>query len=204
MLRLYADLLATTPFSACRAGFASLVVRVVDPAEAPASEHDLRNAPLDSGELAGLAGAIAQADTALEALAHWDLWSFDPTAQNWQEKPERLEICCYGTEYDAGAAAVEGHFQIDAGFEHFFTGHSGLLGNGARRQPQHTAEAEFLSLMSAPERLREYREHTRKNILKFIGWMRVIEKQLTVERVKLWSEGEENIESRLEEILAAR
>jgi hypothetical protein len=34
--------------------------------------------------------------------------------------------------------------------------------------------------------------------------VRRIEKASTVARVKLWSEGEENFEARLEEILAAR
>jgi hypothetical protein len=35
-------------------------------------------------------------------------------------------------------------------------------------------------------------------------WMSAAERALPVERYRLWSEGEENFEARLEEILAAR
>jgi hypothetical protein len=52
--------------------------------------------------------------------------------------------------------------------------------------------------------LHNYYEKTRENIKKLFDWVRRIEKALPVERVQLWSEGEENFEARLEEILAAR
>jgi len=42
------------------------------------------------------------------------------------------------------------------------------------------------------------------NIRKLFEWVRFIEKALPVREVRLWSEGEENFEARLEEILAAR
>jgi hypothetical protein len=52
--------------------------------------------------------------------------------------------------------------------------------------------------------LREYQEKTRENIQQLMGWMRTVEETLPVERVRLWSEGEENFEARLDEILAVR
>jgi hypothetical protein len=52
--------------------------------------------------------------------------------------------------------------------------------------------------------LREYQEKTRENIQKLMGWMRAVEEALPVERFRLWSEGEENFEARLDEILAVR
>jgi hypothetical protein len=35
-----------------------------------------------------------------------------------------------------------------------------------------------------------------------MSWMRAVEETMPVERVRLWSEGEENFEARLDEILA--
>jgi hypothetical protein len=92
------------------------------------------------------------------------------------------------------------------GFEHLFTGHAGLLTgeNGHVAEPQSPEEARFLMRMSQPQNLREYQEKTRENIQQLMGWMRTVEETLPVERVRLWSEGEENFEARLDEILAVR
>ena len=56
--------------------------------------------------------------------------------------------------------------------------------------------------MSQPANLREYQEKTRENIRKVFDWMQRIEGAVPVERTRLWSEGEENFEARIEEILA--
>ena len=58
--------------------------------------------------------------------------------------------------------------------------------------------------MAKPANLLLYREKTRENIKALFDWVRRIEQALPVERLRLWSEGEENFEARLEEILAAR
>jgi hypothetical protein len=58
--------------------------------------------------------------------------------------------------------------------------------------------------MSQPQNLREYQEKTRENIKKLMDWMRSAEEALPVEKIPLWSEGEENFEARLDEILAVR
>jgi hypothetical protein len=49
-----------------------------------------------------------------------------------------------------------------------------------------------------------YQEKTRENIKSLFGWVRKIEDALPITKLRLWSEGEENFEARLEEILAAR
>jgi hypothetical protein len=69
-------------------------------------------------------------------------------------------------------------------------------------EPEHPDEARFLMWMSQPKNLREYQQKTRENILKLMSWMRAAEESLPVERLRLWSEGEENFEARLDEILA--
>ena len=49
-----------------------------------------------------------------------------------------------------------------------------------------------------------YRGKTQENTRKLLDWVRRIEKTVPVERVWLWSEGDENFEATLDEILAAR
>jgi hypothetical protein len=63
-------------------------------------------------------------------------------------------------------------------------------------------EAEFLAWMTHEERLHEYYEKTRANIQLLLNWAASVEKALPLERYFLWSEGEENLEARLDEILA--
>ncbi len=58
--------------------------------------------------------------------------------------------------------------------------------------------------MAKPANLLLYQEKTRENIKALFDWVRRIEKALPVAKLRLWSEGEENFEARLEEILAAR
>ena len=95
--------------------------------------------------------------------------------------------------------------EASLGFEHLFTGHAGLLGfsRSARAVPQSPEEARFLASMEEPANLQMYLEKTRENIRHLFDWVRAIEKALPVDQIRLWSEGEENFEARLEEILAS-
>lgn len=207
MLQQFERLLETVPISAERPGFAELVIRAVDPTEATLAEHDLRGRRATPSDVVELARECRNADSAYEVLTHWDLWLRDAGTSRWQLRPQPLEIICYGEQYDSGVFAEAGHFQADIGFEHLFTGHAGLLaphGNGATAAPQHPAEAEFLAWVGRAENLREYHQKTRENIQKLLDWLRKIEAAMPVERSQLWSEGEENFEARLDEILVAR
>jgi hypothetical protein len=58
--------------------------------------------------------------------------------------------------------------------------------------------------MAKPANLLLYKDKTRENIKALFAWVRRIETALPVRQLRLWSEGEENFEARLEEILAAR
>ncbi len=206
MLQQFGQLLETVPFSPAEPGFTELVIRDVDPAETSLIERDLRIQPLLAAAVVELAREHMHADSAYEVQTHWDLWVYDVSEASWQKGPQRLTITCHGEEYDGGVYADAGHFQADIGFEHLFTGHAGLLGSRADAvaRPQHPAEAEFLAVMARPENLREYHQKTRENIQELMGWMQAVEQALPVERYRLWSEGEENFEARLDEILAVR
>lgn len=198
--------LETVPFSKERRGFTELVIRAVDATETPIFEQDLRSGEYGAEVLADLTREHSHADCAYETQAFWDLWTWDEASGLWPEKPQPLGIVCYGSDFDGGIWKDQGHFVIDAGFEHFFTGHAGLLGF-RRRAPgaaNHPQEANFVSVMSQPENLGAYQEKTRENIRKLYDWMQRTEAAVPVERYQLWSEGEENFEARMEEILASR
>ena len=196
--------LATLPLASSPPGFTGLTIRAVDFTETPLEEHDLRGYLATPAEIVELAREHSSSDVCYEVAARWDLWIRDRESASWKKNAERLDLFCYGTEYDGGVFAESGHFLADLGFEHLFTGHAGVLAqtNGRVAQPQHPEEARFLMWMSQPQNLREYREKTRENIQKLMGWMRAVEEALPVERFRLWSEGEENFEARLDEILA--
>jgi hypothetical protein len=206
MLSLFEHFLATVPVAAGPVGFTELVIRAVDWTESPIAEFDLRSQGLTPPEIVELARVHLGRDVCLEVAALWDLWIRDLESTSWKKKPERIHLSCFGPDYDQGIFAESGHFMADLGFEHMFTGHARLLSAeiGHVARPEHPEEARFLMWMSQPQNLREYQEKTRENIQKLMAWVRLAEESLPMERIRLWSEGEENFEARLDEILAVR
>ncbi len=208
MIAEFARFLTTAPLSASPHSFEELIVQAVDPGETPIAEWDLR--PLNAGppEVAAIAAQHLNSDTAYFVSARWDLWGFDIESLQWQRKPEPLILTCHGLDYDDGVAATAGHFQADLGFEHFFTGHDGMLPPAATSNPsnssEHPVEHTFRRWMAASNNLKQYHEKTRENIQQLFHWLEAIERALPVEWTELWSEGEENMEARLDAILAQR
>lgn len=210
MIAEFARFLTTAPLSASRDFFEELIVQAVDPGETPIAEWDLRPQKAGPAEVAALAAQHLNSDTAYIATASWDLWSFDVETLKWQRNPEPLELICHGLDYDGGIATSAGHFQADLGFEHFFTGHGGLLvpsgasNSNSPNSSDHPVEHTFRQWMATSNNLKEYHAKTRENIQQLFLWVEAIERALPVERTELWSEGEENMEARLDEILAQR
>jgi hypothetical protein len=203
MLDRFERLLETFPLSSIRHGFTGLVIRAVSPSEVPLLEQDLRGTLAGASDVIALAREHDNSDCSYEVEAHWDVWQRNLETGVWQKGPERVLLICNGATYDDGVAKDSGDFLFDAGFEHLFTGHSGLLGAyGARSAPSDPVEAEFLAWMTHEEHLHEYYEKTRANIQLLLNWAASVEKALPLERCYLWSEGEENLEARLDEILA--
>lgn len=213
MIAEFARFLTTAPLSPSNDTFDELIVQAVDPGETPIAEWDLRPLKAGPAEVAAIAAQHLDSDTAYFASSAWDLWAFDMDKLKWQRKPEPLELACHGLAYDGGIAASAGHFQADLGFEHFFTGHAGLLvpNTASNCKPpnssnssEHPVEHTFRQWMAASNNLKEYHAKTRENIQQLFHWVDAIERALPVERTELWSEGEENMEARLDEILAQR
>jgi hypothetical protein len=215
MIPEFARFLTTAPLSAAHDTFDELIVQAVDAGESPIAEWDLR--PLHAGpaEVAAMAAQHLNSDTAYIAGATWDLWAFDIDTLTWQRKPQPLGLSCHGLDYDDGIAASAGHFQADLGFEHFFTGHGRLLApatpdrsaeslssSKSFNSPEHPVEHTFRQWMAASNNLKEYHAKTRENIQQLFRWVDAVERALPVARTELWSEGEDNMEARLDEILA--
>ncbi|HKW88281.1 MAG TPA: hypothetical protein VJN21_05960 [Candidatus Acidoferrales bacterium] len=206
LLENWGKFLATVPHSSQRHGFSCLSIHAVDEAESPIFEQDLRSIDADAGTVVELTSNHVHGDCSYETQAAWDLWVYDPASLRWELRPQQLDLHCFGEDFGAGDWRKNGHFLVDAGFEHFFTGHAGLLGRGDpdRAEIRHPDEQRFVSLMSQPQNLNTYREKTQENIRKLYEWMRKVEAALPVARTSLWSEGEDNFEARVEEILAKR
>jgi hypothetical protein len=206
MLPYFLKFLQTIAFSASRPGLTYLTIRAVDDSQPPVLEQDLRPTPLEPSEVVQIAAEQLHSDCSYEVGCFWDLTTVDPASGEPRTGPQALEIICRGQDYEGGLCQERGHLEAQLGFEHLFTGHAGLLGTQqpATRQPQSPEEARFLETMAWPENLDKYQTKTRENIRKLLDWVRRIEKAVPVERAWLWSEGEENFEARLEEIVATR
>jgi hypothetical protein len=208
MIAEFARFLATAPLSASQSSFAQLTIQPIDATESPLAEWDLRPLGHGAAEVAALAAQHLHADSAYIAEARWDVWSLDMESLKWRQQPEPLLLTCHGLEYDDGIAATEGHFVADLGFEHFFTGHGGLLAPGTAANPfsssDHPVEHTFRRWMTAGGNLKEYHAKTRENIEQLFHWVEAIERALPVRRSELWSEGEENFEERLDAIVTQR
>lgn len=208
MIAEFARFLTTAPLSASQDAFSELLVQAVDSKEAPVAEWDLRGQGYGAAEVAALAAQYLHADSAYIVNAKWDLWGLDVESLKWQQLPQPLVLTCHGLAYDDGIATTAGHFTADLGFEHFFTGHAGLLAPSAASNPfelsDHPIEQTFKRCMAAGGNLREYQQRTRENIEQLFHWVEAIERALPVERSELWSEGEENFEARLDAILGQR
>jgi len=198
--------LGTVPFSRTKPGFTHFTVRALDPAEWPVLEQDLRAAPFDAAGIIELAKDQLHNDCSYEVECAWDLWAWDTATDRWKLDPQPLEIFCRGEEYDNGIWRENGHFEVNLNFEHLFTGQAGLLAaeSGDNAPAESPEQARFLEAMAWPENLIIYREKTPENVRKLMEWVRRIEKAIPVERVRLWSEGDEDFEARLDEILAVR
>ena len=204
----FARFLAAAPLSASQKPFTELLVQPIDSTETPVAEWDLRDERYGPAEVAALAAQYLEADTAYVVTANWDLWRFDVETVTWRNEPQPLVLTCHGPAFEDGLAKTAGQFSADLGFEHFFTGHGGLLAPGAASNPfassDHPIEHTFRQWMTVPGNLKEYHLKTRENIQQLFNWVEAVERALPVERSELWSEGEENFEARLDAILAQR
>ncbi|MFQ5817539.1 MAG: hypothetical protein ACE5H2_06240 [Terriglobia bacterium] len=200
-------LLRLFPMSASEPGLRAFVIRGVNSAEPPLFEH---NGFLSAEEVRPYLSGFFQADCAAELRAYWDLWTYqrDGARLEWQQTASPVEFVFHGEAYDETTFAENGHALLTLGFEHLFTGHAGILsGSGAEVNPEQFTsrpEYEFAFALLEPETLETYRTHTRENIRRLLTFERALWTGLPIARRRLWSEGESDLERRLEEVLLHR
>lgn len=200
-------LLRFFPISESEPGLRAFVIRAVNPAEPPLFERDFL---FSAEEVRSCLAEFFQADCAAELRAYWDLWTYrhDGTQLDWQQGPSPVEFVFHGESYDEATFAENGHALITLGLEHVFTGHAGILsGSAAEAKPEQfevRAEYEFALALQEPEVLETYRTHTLENIRRLLALERALWTGLPIERRRLWSEGEVDLERRLEEVLLHR
>ncbi len=177
--------LLALPHSSSRPGFGELVLRAVDSTEAPLREKDLLEYELGPLEIIEILRNDFQNDTACELESWWDFNSYNPAAGKWEMRAQRLEIICRGAQFDEGLAATAGHLQVDLGFAHLLTG------DPDEEEPDGAPDDSAI-------------EASRQNIKRVYAWIEDVTARLEIARYSIWSEGEENVEARLDEILARR
>jgi hypothetical protein len=192
------------------ASFGLLVVHAIDPTETPVREWDLRGRGMTAAEIADLLREHEGADLAFEIHASWDLWAWKIAVGKWQLQQQEIEIVCQGPEYDDGVSAEQGDFLIGIGPEHLFTGDDGpenVSKDDLSVLPGENSDSggvQLTAAMIAPDRTQECHQRTRQNIQLLFQWLRKMEGVVPLERYRMWSEGEENFEARVDEILAVR
>src|SRR5260370_1138927 len=110
MLAYLARFLASVPLSAGPLGFTELTIHAVDWNQPPVEECDLRTQSVTPAEIVELAREHHSNDVAYEISARWDLWIHEMESMSWKRKPEKLDISCYGPDFNDGMAGETGHF----------------------------------------------------------------------------------------------
>lgn len=200
-------LLSLFPLSEREPGFRGVVIRAVGPAEPSLLERDF----IPTADAVGVSmKEFFQSDCALELRAYWELWTYRGQGPQLEWKPTLapVEFSIHGADYDEGVSERQGHVLLTLGLEHLFTGHAGILGgSGAQLNPEQfsaRAEYEFALALQEPEALESYRAHTVENIRRLLAFERALWTGLPLERRRLWSEGEADLERRLEAVLLQR
>jgi hypothetical protein len=199
-------LLTLFPVASTQPGFWRVLVRAIDPGQAPLVEHAYLPTPEAARQQAA---ELWQADCACELAAYWNLWqwSLGPGPKlEWADRPSPVEFLLYGEGFDEAYFREAGQVQIHLGFEHLYTGHAQIL-DGAEIRPQDAesrAEQEFTLALLEEDSLQVYRQHTRENVRRLYAFLHQAEKSLPIENHRLWSEGEADFARHTEEILAPR
>lgn len=119
-MRQFEKLLRTFPFSRRPEQPQSTVsILAVDDAEPPLIERAL-NGPIEPDEVLEILREYSGDDVAYEVESWWDLWTFE---NDWQLRPTRVMLSCFGPEFDNGASenpAAQEDLRIDLGVDSYF------------------------------------------------------------------------------------
>lgn len=171
----FEKLLQLFPFSQREQGQSLVSIHAVDTTEPPLLERPL-NGPLDIDDALATFRDYQGEDIAYQLEGWWDLWQFDG---DWQLRPGRVELACFGPEFDNGTEQLPSRqedLRIDFGVDAHFLPRAGVEG-GARL--------------------------VESNIKSLLHLVHELEDKLPIERRRLETESGENFAIRLQQMLTA-
>ena len=175
-LRHFRSLLGLFPFSQRERQPQSAVrIQAVDLTEPPLLERAM-NGPIDISEVQGILEDYKGDDVALEVESWWDLWQFDG---DWELKPARVSLSCFGSEFDNGTerpSMAQEDMRVDFGVDSHYLPDLEILGSA------------------------KMAESNIKSLLRFVHQ---VDTTLPVKERKLETETGENFADRLQQVLAS-
>jgi hypothetical protein len=152
-----------------------VTIQAIDTTEPPLLERPV-NGPLDIDAVMTILRDYSGDDVAYRVESWWDLWQFD---QDWQLRPARVTLSCFGPEFDNGSdlsSPEQDDLRIDFG-----------------------VDTHFLPLVGIPESARLIES----NIKSLLRLVHESDLTLAVAKRKLETESGENFADRLQQELSA-
>lgn len=129
-LQQFEKLLRLFPFSPREQPQSILSILAIDSTEPPLLERPL-NGPIDVADLLPGLREYQGDDIAYQVESWWDLWQFD---QDWELRPARVALSCFGPEFDNGTereSTKQEDLRVDFGLDSHYLPHLDVPG-GAR------------------------------------------------------------------------
>lgn len=174
-VRLFEKALRSFPFSQREQPQSVVSIQAISTAEPPLLERPL-NGPLDMDVVGQIFRDYQGEDIAYVVETWWDLWQFD---KDWELRPARVLLSCFGPEFDNGTERSVGEqedLRIDFGVDSLFLPRPDIVGSA---------------------RL------TESNIKSLLRLVHELERVLPVESRRLETESGENFPDRLQSLLSA-
>jgi hypothetical protein len=174
-VRLFEKALRSFPFSQREQPQSIVTIQAISTAEPPLLERPL-NGPIDIDIVAQTFREYQSDDIAYVVEAWWDLWQFD---RDWQLRPARVMLSCFGPEFDNGTeqeTEKQEDIRIDFGVDSNFLPRPDVPGSA--------------KLMES-------------NIKSLLRLVHELERVLPVKKRRLETESGENFADRLQSVLSA-
>lgn len=174
-MRQFEKLLRLFPFSQREQPQSIISIQAVDMTEPPLLERPV-NGPLDIDEILATLADHTGEDVAYRVESWWDLWQYD---REWALTPARVEIACFGPEFDSGTERDSGNqedLRIDFGVDTNYL-----------PMPEIPGSAKLIE----------------SNIKSLLRLVHELDSTLQVERRRLETESGANFAERLQQVLTA-
>ncbi len=172
-LKHFETLLRLFPFSQRDQPQSTISIQAIAETEPPLLESPI-NGPIDAGEVLEALADYSGDDIAYNVESWWDVWQYDG---DWSLGPARVELACFGPEFDNGterSAGEQEDLRIDFGVDSHYL-----------PRPELTGSARM----------------TESNIKSMLRLVHELDSALPVAKRKLETESGENFADRLQQVL---